>query len=65
MDRAQAADVWPPCFRIEPVRVGRGKAFRERDAKKWVPVFRVNPALILESITSYDFGLVQSKIIVI
>jgi hypothetical protein len=54
-----------------PRRGRRGKSERrlavglEWDAKKWVPVFRVNPALIFESITSYDFGLIQSKIIVI
>ena len=37
----------------------------ERDAKKWAPVFRKNPALNIGIDHVYEFGLTQSKLIVI
>jgi len=41
------------------------KTRSERDEEKCEAVFRPHPALTFESITFYDFGLFQSKIIVI
>jgi hypothetical protein len=38
---------------------------RERDEEKCEAVFRPRPALMLEAITFYDFGLFNPKIIVI
>jgi len=37
----------------------------ERDAKKWAPVFRKYPALDIGIDHVYEFGLTQSKLIVI
>jgi hypothetical protein len=54
---------WPGASR--PFIRPRNQLGLARDAKKWLPVFRKNPALCIGIDHVYGFGSIRSKLIVI